>query len=56
MIPVFQESYRDPGEAPDESVQALLAFDGVHLLDRKNIHINHTISDLASLIRGTTPR
>ncbi len=28
-------------------------FDGVHLLDRKNIHVEHTIADLANIVKRT---
>jgi serine/threonine protein kinase len=54
MLPVFQESFAavEP-EGMDESVRALLQFDGVHLLDRRNIHVDHTIDDLARLVMGT---
>lgn len=54
MLPVFQESFAavDP-EGLDEAVHALLQFDGVHLLDRRNIHVDHTIDDLARLVMGT---
>ncbi len=54
MLPVFQESFAavEP-ESLDVAVRALLQFDGVHLLDRRNIHVDHTIDDLARLVRGT---
>jgi serine/threonine-protein kinase len=54
MVPVFQESFeQQPREALDPAVAALLQYDGVHLLDRRNIHIDHTIADLARLVTGT---
>jgi hypothetical protein len=57
MVPVFQESFAAPqDEAVDDALRALLEFDGVHLLDRRNIHVDHTIDDLARLVRGTLPR
>jgi serine/threonine protein kinase len=54
MLPVFQESFTavEP-EGLDEAIRALLQFDGVHLLDRLNIHVDHTIDDLAGLVLGT---
>jgi serine/threonine protein kinase/pSer/pThr/pTyr-binding forkhead associated (FHA) protein len=57
MIPVFQESFAplEPG-AMEPAIEALLHFDGVHLLDRRNIHIDHTIEDLARLVQGTLQR
>lgn len=55
MVPVFQESYELPpaDAAVEPHIAALLAYDGVHLLDRKNIHIEHTIADLAGIVKRT---
>jgi hypothetical protein len=55
MIPVFQESYKqaEAGVVLAEHIDALLQHDGVHLLDRRNIHIEHTIADLALLVKQT---
>jgi len=54
MIPVFQESFEQyDSEDSDPAVEALLQYDGVHLLDRRNIHVDHTIDDLARLVMGT---
>ncbi len=53
MVPVFHEEFR-PGEDQahgDADVEALLAYDAVHLLDRRNIHVEHTITELAERIR-----
>jgi serine/threonine protein kinase len=56
MIPVFQESYQIK-DFPDENyIEAMLSFDGVHLLDRRNIHVDHTISDLADIIHRTVSK
>ena len=53
MVPVFQESFRD-GEAHSEPhVRTLLGYDGIHLLDQRNIHVDHTISDLARIVQHT---
>ena len=55
MVPVFQESF-DPAHfagSVDVSVDELLTYDAVHLLDRRNIHVDHTIADLASIITRT---
>lgn len=54
MLPVLQESFAavEP-DGLDEAAHALLQFDGVHLLDRRNIHVDHTIDDLAKLVLGT---
>ena len=53
MIPVFQESFVAPDDEDDPAVNALLNYDGVHLLDRKNIHVDYTIQQLATLIEDT---
>jgi len=54
MIPVFQESFA-PGskESLDPAIETLLQYDGVHLLDQRNIHVDHTIADLARLVMKT---
>lgn len=53
MIPVFQESYRDKGKHTENHIKSLLHYDGVHLLDRLNIHVDHSIADLAQIIHRT---
>jgi len=54
MIPVFQESFsQQERETLEPSIEALLHYDGVHLLDRRNIHIDHSIADLARLVNDT---
>lgn len=53
MIPVFQESYRTSEKHREPAIDSLLRYDGVHLLDRRNIHVDHTISDLAHIVRCT---
>ena len=54
MIPVFQESFtQQEREVLDPAIEALLHYDGVHLLDRRNIHIEHSIADLARLVNDT---
>jgi formylglycine-generating enzyme required for sulfatase activity len=49
-IPVFQESYKPPTN-PSVAVNYLLAFDGVHVFDLKNVHVEHSVQDLAALIK-----
>jgi hypothetical protein len=53
MVPVFHEEFKitDDRIAGDPNVEALLAYDAVHLLDRRNIHVEHTITELAERIR-----
>lgn len=49
-IPVFQESYRPLPDMPP-AVDYLLGFDGVHILDQKNIMIDESVRQLAELIQ-----
>ena len=49
-IPVFQESYRPLANMPD-AVDYLLSFDGIHILDQKNIMIDESVNRLVNLIR-----
>ena len=49
-IPVFQESYRPLPDMP-AAVDYLLGFDGVHILDQKNIMIDESVRQLAELIQ-----
>jgi serine/threonine protein kinase len=55
MIPIIQERYTRPDIAKDtpEHITALIDCDGLPLLDRRNIHVGHTISDLAAMIKRT---
>ncbi|MEM5785830.1 MAG: protein kinase, partial [Syntrophobacteraceae bacterium] len=56
MVPVFQESYRhtDDAEVVEPHIDALKHYDGVFLLDKRNIHVEHTIADLARIVKETT--
>lgn len=58
MVPVFQERFEHTSHGDDVPpfLQALLTFDGVHLLDQRNIHIEHSIGDLARIIHKTADR
>ena len=53
MVPVFQESYRTLSGTQEPHVRTLLQHDGVHLLDRRNIHVDHTIADIAGIVQRT---
>ncbi|MEL7449963.1 MAG: protein kinase [Pseudomonadota bacterium] len=53
MVPVFQESYRTLSGDQEPHVHTLLQHDGVHLLDRRNIHVDHTIADIAGIVQRT---
>ncbi len=54
MVPVFQESFQPP--KPEQNVGAglrtLLEYQGVYLFDRLNIHIDHSVADLATIVRS----
>jgi hypothetical protein len=52
MVPVFQQGFRLPGENEQlaECVRALLQNDGAHLMDLLNIHVDHTIADVAKIV------
>lgn len=47
-IPVFQESYKPT--ISDPAIDYVLSFDGVHLLDKKNIYIDEAIQQIANLV------
>ncbi len=49
-IPVFQESYRPLPDMPP-AVDYVLGFDGVHILDQKNIMVDESVRQIAELIR-----
>lgn len=48
-IPVFQESYKHT-HISDPAIEYVLSFDGVHLLDKKNIYIDEAIQQIANLV------
>jgi hypothetical protein len=52
MVPVFQESFGSQTETAtsEPHVAALMSYEGVYLLDRRNIHIDHTVNELAKII------
>jgi serine/threonine protein kinase len=53
MVPVFQESFEQPAasEKLDGHIEALISFEGIHLLDRRNIYVDDAISRLASMVK-----
>lgn len=55
MVPVMQESYALPAadEPLEPHIEALTMYDGVQLLDRKNIFVDETIAKLARIIMAT---
>ncbi len=56
MIPVFQESYRNPHNlrALEPAIQELLTFEGIKLLDQQNLYVDAAIQALiASTQRAT---
>jgi serine/threonine protein kinase len=53
MIPVMQESYSGAkGESADPAVAALLAHQGLPVLDRRNLHLEHTADNLVKLVKS----
>ena len=57
MIPVFQESYVAPAEDElDPVVADLLQFDGIPLLDKRNIYVQAAVDELANQVRKTLER
>ena len=58
MIPVFQESYSqpDPSEELEAHLEMLLGYEGVFLLDRRFIYIEHAIDKLASMVKSSFER
>lgn len=55
MVPVFQESFphRVAENGLEPSIKTLLSYKGVHLLDKLNIHIEHSVEDLAQIVKQT---
>jgi serine/threonine protein kinase len=53
MIPIMQESYNRGGSVSAEpAVAALLANQGLLVFDKRNLHLEHTVTDLVRLIRS----
>ncbi|MBC7813599.1 MAG: TIR domain-containing protein, partial [Burkholderiales bacterium] len=50
MIPVFQESFVRPDPLPNEHVVALMRYDGVHILDVKNLYVDQAMNTLTQMI------
>ena len=53
MIPVFQESFKQPAEyqSLQPHLQYLLESQGVQLFDRRNLYVDATLKELAERIR-----
>jgi serine/threonine protein kinase len=58
MVPVFQEAFSQPdaSEKLEPHIETLITYDGVHLLDRRNIHVDYTIAELAKIVKEATVR
>jgi serine/threonine protein kinase len=57
MIPVFQEDYTPPpDDTLDAAVNDLLQFDGIPLLDKRNVYVFAAVAELAQQIRLTLDR
>ena len=53
MIPILQESYnRGASASAEPAVADLLRHQGLLVLDRRNLHLEHTVTDLVRLIRS----
>src|SRR5262249_19658078 len=55
MVPVFQEDF-DPAKVAEEvepHIKTLLNYDGLPLFDVRNIYIEHTVADLAKMVKRT---
>ena len=52
MIPVMQESYQADAAHADPAVSALLNYQGLPIMDKKNLHMEHTASDLVRLVKS----
>ena len=59
MVPVFQEGFVKPNSSQpvgDPDVQTLLDYDAVYLFDRRNIHVDYTIKELAKRIQDSVSK
>jgi len=57
MVPVFQENYvRPPVEALTPGITRLLASQGVHLQDRRNLSPERSVADLLALVQRNMDR
>src|SRR5262245_34720002 len=52
MIPIMQESYLPDPSHTDPAIAALLNFQGLPIMDKKNLHLEHTASDLVKLVKS----
>ena len=54
MIPIFQESFkRHLAPSDDDAVNALLRYDGLELLDRRNLYVEQLLEELVRQVRIT---
>ena len=55
MIPIFQESFYSGNRLSREGehVETLFSYDGVHFFDKRNVQIERSVEDLASMIQQT---
>jgi serine/threonine protein kinase len=50
MIPIFQESFAQP-DSPQGVLATLLEYDGLKVLDKQNMYVEHMVADLAKMVR-----
>jgi serine/threonine protein kinase len=54
LIPVYQESFDEAASAGlSPHVDGLLRCDGLHLFDERSVHVEHTIEELAAMVKKT---
>ena len=54
MIPIFQEGYsHSKGGKPPMHIESLLAYNGVHLLDQRNMYVKEAIEQVAEMVKKT---
>ncbi len=59
MVPVFQEGFVKPDFSQpvgDPHIQTLLDYDAVYLFDRRNIHVDYTMKELAKRIQDSVSK
>ena len=52
MIPIMQESFEPKTQESDSAIATLLENQGLFVFDERNLNVDHTVTDLARLIRS----
>lgn len=55
MVPVFQQDFERPnfGETHVPHIDALMSYEGVHLLDQLNIYVDEAIENIAKIVHAS---